>query len=162
MYDWQVMAADDLAAITGEAYGQQVAPDGTQERKLVTFVGLQSSAYQMIDSLCRHEDGISHLIQKVVLLAPTIFMDLPGPSFVDPVMDQIKDLFPPYVGGNFWRARRTQICEKPGNEELCAHPFMAEDLEFPFTVFEWELLQQQAEAKGLQDKIPREDHKEKG
>jgi hypothetical protein len=84
---------------------------------------------------------IQNILGRVLYLAPTTWMDLPGPSFTETVMQQIKDLSPPYVGGNDWAERRKQICEKPGNDVLCAHPFMAKDLEGFITVKEWEMLQ---------------------
>lgn len=72
-------------------------------------------------------------------------------------MKQIKDLQPPYVGGNNWTERRKVICEKGGNEVLCQHPFMQEHRN-PITVKEWELLQQNADAQTFQEYIETQDY----
>lgn len=101
----------------------------------------------MIDSLARHEEVMINILEKALFLSPVTVMNLPGPSFADPIMKQIRNLSPPYVGGPKWPERRAEICNKPGNEVLCAHPFMAEDLLHPMAVREWELLQQQSDAK---------------
>jgi hypothetical protein len=127
-YDWQTMASEDLSAITAAVVKNQAHPDGEEQLRKLTFVGLQSAAYQMLDSLARWENEIQYLVDKAIFLAPTFWMELPGPSFSDPVMKQIQDLKPPYVGGNNWQTRRTKICTRSGNAKLCEHPFMSADL----------------------------------
>lgn len=57
------------------------------ERKKVTFIGLQSATTQMMDSLVRYEEMIGSILEKAIFLAPTMFLNLPGPSFTDPVMN---------------------------------------------------------------------------
>ena len=67
---------------------------------------------------------------------------MPGPSLFDASMQHIRDLSPPFVGGENWTERRKEICDLEESEELCAHPFMSEDLVKgnPITVKDWELL----------------------
>jgi hypothetical protein len=109
------MADEDLSALTGAVYKQQIAPKGTTQKKRVTFVGLQSAAHQMLDSLSRYEEVMTNILEKAVFLAPTTWMDLPGPSFTEPIMRQIRLLSPPYVGGPNWDKRREEICSEPGS-----------------------------------------------
>ena len=111
----------------------------------------------MIEALIQYEKHIQHILDRAVFLAPTTWMNLPGPSFLDPVMKQIKDLQPPYVGGNNWNERRKELCEQLSNEVLCQHPFMQESKN-PITVKEWELLQQNADAQTFQEYIETKDH----
>lgn len=94
----------------------------------------------MIDSLARHEEVMVNILERAVFLAPTTWMDLPGPSFTEPIMKKIRSLSPPYVGGVNWPERRKVICSNPDNKKICAHPFMTENMLHPFTIKEWELL----------------------
>lgn len=146
-YNWHVMNEEDLSMMMHMAYNHQWAPEGVTMKKQVTYVGLQSAAWMMLDALAEYEDYILNILGKAIFLAPTTWMDLPGPSFADPIMQQIRNLRPPFVGGEDWPKRRAEICDQAENAELCAHPFMAEDLKFPLATREWEHIQQQAEAK---------------
>ena len=56
----------------------------------------------MLDALVAYEGNISEILDQALFLAPTTWMDLPGPSFADPIMQQIRNLRPPYVGGEDW------------------------------------------------------------
>ena len=120
----------------------------------------------MLESLIGFEEHVKNIVERVVLLSPMTWLDnLPGPSFTDPIMQQVRDLKPPFVGGNDWIERRKPICDDyPSNEELCAHPFMSKSLdgENPISVQEWEFLQQNSEAKRFQKRIKREEHEVKG
>jgi hypothetical protein len=112
----------------------------------------------MLQALQEYEDEIQNILDRAVYLAPTTWLNLPGPSFLDPAIQPIKDLELPYLGGNDWIEKRKLICDDPNNEILCAHPFMSASLEQFISVREWELLQQQSEAKRFQTAIKRADH----
>jgi hypothetical protein len=93
----------------------------------------------MLYGLFHAQQFVKRMTEVVLLLAPLTWMELPGPSFADPIMKEIIELQPPYIWGDGWTDRRFDICQKPGTDELCAHPFMKAFYEAlkPLPVVEW-------------------------
>lgn len=52
------------------------------------------------------QEHMARVVDKIILLAPTSWQELPGPSFLDPVMDHIKELEPQEIWGLGWPESR--------------------------------------------------------
>jgi hypothetical protein len=105
-----------LSLVIQAAYSKQIVPQGANLKKKLTIMALQQSSQMMLYGMFYAEKHLWRMTDSVVLLAPTTWMDLPGPSFAEPIMAEIINLKPSFVWGPGWASKRDKICAKPGTE----------------------------------------------